>query len=532
MKASYIEYRDTKRFSSGLLRYLDQDGSLQPFYSHPPNLNGFKKLVANKKVTANRVTLVKVLQQQYAKMQLHLPDSITKNIQLLGQENTFTVTTGHQLNLFTGPLYFIYKIATAIKLAQELKAEFPDKNFVPVYWMATEDHDFEEINHAFIGGKKISWDIETKGACGRLSTQGLSEVLKAYQGILGVSPNALQLASWIKEAYAQQHTLADATRYLVHKLFENYGLLIIDADHPELKKQFIEVMEADIMEQHSAKLISETNTQLKATGIEPPVNSREINFFYVKGEIRERIVYQNGQYQVLNTTIQFTEAELRKHINERPENFSPNVVMRPLYQESILPNLAYIGGGAEILYWLELKSTFSRYNLDFPVLLLRNSAQLITEQQEHQIKRLGLEAIDLFQSLDELKKTWILKNSTHNLSVAKESEAIKSTFTELKDRAKTIDPTLVPSTEAIEVRLFKAMERLEKKMVKAEKRNHEEAMIQLEKLHNGFFYQDGLQERSENFGMYFTLFGQSFVDQLISAFQPLNAKFTLLTLSK
>ncbi len=532
MKASYIDYQDTQSFSSGLLRYLEQDPSLKDFYGQSPSIDGFKKILEGKKITANRQVLVQVLHEQYDRLSSPMADKVKQNIDLLRQENTFTITTGHQLNIFTGPLYFIYKIATAIKLSQELKTQFPDKNFIPVYWMATEDHDFEEINHTYVGGKKIAWDKECKGATGRLSTVGITEILHQYQGILGASPNALQLAGWVKEAYEQHTNLADATRYLVNQLFEKYGLIILDADHRELKKQFIKIVQADISEQHSFQLISETNLQLKKSGVEVEVNPREINFFYLSDEIRERIIFQDGFYRVLNTNLQFNPDELRKHIQEHPEKFSPNVCMRPLYQECILPNLAYIGGGAEMLYWLELKSTFTHYQLDFPILILRNSAQIISEEQEHKIKRLSVDYRDVFKSLDQLKKTWLLKNSNHILNLDQETGAFRSIFEQIKERAKAIDQTLVPSTEAVEARLYKAINRLETKLLKAEKRNHEEAMVQLEKLHADFFPQHGLQERSENFGLYFSSFGSVFIEQLITAFQPLDFKFTLITLSK
>jgi len=532
MKASYIDYRATQSFSSGLIRYLEQDPSLKDFYGQSPSIDGFRKLLEEKKVAANRQVLVEVLQEQYIRLNSPITDKVKENIDLLQQENTFTITTGHQLNIFTGPLYFIYKIATAIKLSQQLKTQFPDKNFVPVYWMATEDHDFEEINHTYVGGKKIVWDKACKGATGRLNTEYIAEALHQYQGILGASPNALQLAGLVKAAYEQYTNLADATRHLVNQIFEIYGLIILDADHPQLKRQFAKIIEADILEQRSYQLITETSLQLKKSEIEIEVNPREINFFYLNDELRERIVFQDGFYRVLNTNLQFSSDELRKHIQEHPEKFSPNVCMRPLYQESILPNLAYVGGGAEMLYWLELKSTFTHYKLDFPILILRNSAQIISEEQEHKIKRLGLDYRDVFQSLDQLKKAWLLQNSNYTLNLDQETGAFKEIFEQLKDRAKAIDQTLVPSTEAVEARLYKAIDRLEKKLLKAEKRNHEEAMVQLEKLHTDFFPRHGLQERSENFGLYFSSFGSVFIEQLIASFQPLDFKFTLITLSK
>lgn len=520
-----MEYSETGQFASGVLRYLAQDTEALSFVNYPPSLAGFTELLQNKKVQANRSVLVEVLQQQYN--DLKTSATVTQNIEALAQENTFTITTGHQLNLFTGPLYFIYKIASAIALSKELKQAFPDKNFIPLYWMATEDHDFAEINHTYIHGKKLVWEKETSGATGQIKTQDIGEILEAYQGILGASPHALQLAEWVEQAYTQHADLADATRYLVNKLFEKYGLVILDANHPKLKKQFSSIVEVDICQQHSFRLINETTTRLQAAGFDTPANPREINFFYLKDGLRERIVFENNCYRVVNTGIAFTEAELRTHIQNHPEEFSPNVVMRPLYQECILPNICYIGGGAELSYWLELKSTFEQYKLDFPIVLLRNSAQQVSASIAKKLEHLHLSSELLFKPVDTLKKEWILANAGKNLNLKNELSAFEEVFKTLSHRANEIDPSLVASAAAVETRLKKAMENLEKKLLKAEKRKHTGALEQLEKIHAHIFPRGGLQERSENFGPYFASQGPAFIDTLIENFHPREGKFTL-----
>ncbi len=525
MKASYMEYSETGQFTSGVLRYLAQDAEALRFVNYPPSLAGFKELLGNKKVQADRSVLVEVLQQQYNR--LETSSLVSQNIEALTKENTFTITTGHQLNLFTGPLYFIYKIASAIALSKELKEAFPDKNFVPLYWMATEDHDFAEINHTYIHGKKLVWDKENSGATGQLSTLDIGEIVQAYQGILGASPYALQLAEWVEKAYIQHENLADATRYLVNKLFEKYGLVILDANNSELKKQLSGIMAEDICQQHSFRLINETTTRLQAAGFDTPVNPREINFFYLKKGLRERIVKENSQYQVINTDIIFTEVELHTHIQKHPEEFSPNVVMRTLYQECILPNICYIGGGAELSYWLELKSTFEYYKLDFPIVLLRNSAQQVSASIAKKQENLNLSSEIVFKPLDTLKKEWILANAGKNLSLKNEIDALEEVFNTLGHRANAIDSSLVASAAAVETRLKKAMENLEKKLIKAEKRKHSGVLEQLEKIHAHIFPKGGLQERSENFGPYFSTYGPAFIDNLIENFHPLKGKFTL-----
>lgn len=528
MKATYIDYKETQSFSDGLIRYLNNDPALNSFKSYNPDIQGFRQLLASKKQNTNRKILAEVFKDQYSRLDSPLHANVSENIALLLQENTFTVCTGHQLNLFTGPLYFIFKIVTAINLAKELKSNFPDKNFVPVYWMATEDHDFAEINHTYISGKKISWDLEATGATGRLSTKGIEKTVKEYLAVLGVSEHAKELGKLIDDAYTKNKNLADASRQLVNSLFETYGLLVLDADDRRLKKQFSEVITADIIEQNSFRTISDTNKKLAYQGIDAQVNPREINFFYLLDELRERIVFENGSYQVLNTEISFNKEELLKEINDFPERFSPNVVMRPLYQEVILPNLAYIGGGAEVIYWLQLKQSFDFYRIDFPILLLRNSAILASFNLENKINRLDLSVKDIFKKPEDLKKDWVFNHSENRLNLVDEKQEFHAIFEKLKVRSSKIDPSLGPSTEAVEARLMKALKSLETKLIKAEKRNFCDALSQIEGIKASLFPKGALQERSENFGLFYVKYGRDFIESLVKNFKPLDLKFTIL----
>ena len=528
MKATYIDYSETHSFSKGLIRYLANDPELAHFSSERADIQGFRNLITRKKTLAGREILVEVLNEQYSRIGHPTNTSVKENIALLLNDNTYTVCTGHQLNLFTGPLYFIFKIVTAINLAKELKSNFPDKNFVPVYWMATEDHDFAEINHTYISGKKISWDHETAGATGRLQTAGIEKVIKEYQGILGISENAEYLSNLISKAYIEHKNLADASRYLVNALFEDYGLLILDADDTRLKKQFSSIIADDIIQQNSFKNITEANNKLAEKGIKTQVNPREINFFYLLDGLRERIVFENEKYSILNSKISFSEESIRQEINHHPERFSPNVVMRPLYQEVILPNLAYIGGGAEVIYWLQLKQNFDHYGVDFPVLLLRNSAMFSSLNLESKLKRLDLSMKDIFKNVENLKKEWVLNHTEHALNLQDEWQELSSIFERIKLRTYKIDPSLSPSSEAVKARLHRAIKNLELKLMKAEKRNFSDALSQIDLVKTTLFPKGGLQERSENFGLFYVKHGKNFIQTLIENFKPLDLKFTIL----
>lgn len=527
MKVKYIDYDETRCFSSTVIRYLNKDQKITPFINQFPDLESFKIIIKERNYTGDRAALIKVLNHQYENIK-HQPEALTANIKSLKSSQTFTVTTGHQLNIFTGPLYFIFKIVSTINLARDLKKEFPELNFVPVYWMATEDHDFEEINHTYLAGKKITWKKETQGATGRINPKSILQALNEYKGVLGISANADKLNKIVTKAYSEFDTLADSTRFFVNELFGDLGLVILDADDKLLKKQFSKIIQEDIISQKSFENINTSSADLEKIDIHAQVNPREINFFYLMDDLRERIVFENQKYRVLNTEISFSEGELKVEIDSNPERFSPNVVMRPLYQEVVLPNIAYIGGGGELAYWLQLKSNFNFYKVDFPLLILRNSAMLANENIERKLHKINLDFEDVFEETSSLQKRWIQKNSSHELSIQQEWNQLSEVFDELKARISKIDLTLNYSTEAVKVRLKKAIDNLEKKLVRAEKRNFAEAIEAIEKIRNILFPGGGLQERKENFGLFYVKYGDDFILELSKAFHPLDFKFTIL----
>lgn len=519
----YIPYAETGFFSKLVLDYLEGKVELASFYTYRPELSAFKAAIAErKKHPVDRQTLVTVLKEQYK----GLKGASLQNIEALALENTFTVTTGHQLNLFTGPLYFIYKILTTVRLSEELKKEYPEYHFVPVYWMATEDHDFAEINHTHVFGKNIEWKHTAKGATGRLSTESLASVLAQVREILGSSEQAQKLSNLLEESYLQQANLAAATRYLVNALFEEYGLVCVDADHPALKKQFASIATQDIIKKNSYRLITETNLALeKQYSIQ--VNPREINFFYLDEQLRERIIEKEGLFEVNSTPLRFTLDELKKQIAENPEKISPNVVMRPLYQEKILPNLAYIGGGAEVAYWMELKSTFEHYGVFFPMVILRNSVQWIDENSKKRMDKLGLTIQDLFLPIQELTTAYIQRNQEEPTSIEQELVSIEQVFKSLLEKSLKYDPSLKGNIEAEKTKVIHSLKHLEQKITKAEKKKYEVELSQLEKLKEKLFPNKELQERQDNVTNYLSL-NPLFIKETLDALKLFNNSITII----
>ncbi|HXC07245.1 MAG TPA: bacillithiol biosynthesis BshC, partial [Bacteroidia bacterium] len=224
IRKSLLPLDEINGFSSLLKAYLSKQPELASLYAYTPDLKGFEKAISEANYTGlDREYLVSLIQRQYREAGIVLTDTAASNVQLLKNAGTFTICTGHQLCLFTGPLYFIYKIISAINLAESLSRYFPDHGFVPVYWMASEDHDFDEINHVQVFGKKLSWDSSLVAgagvkACGQLSTASLNNLLTELNVILGESAKATELFKIFSDAYAKQDNLASATRVLVHHL--------------------------------------------------------------------------------------------------------------------------------------------------------------------------------------------------------------------------------------------------------------------------------------------------------------------------
>ena len=448
MKVTHIPFQQTGFFSKTMSDYLEKKESIQEFYHNFPDLDGFARQIEEKKASfqsESRTVLVDVLKEQYKNVDAS--ELTLENITSLQNDNTFTITTGHQLNLFTGPLYFLYKIISTINLCEKLAEKFPKEHFVPVYWMATEDHDFDEINYFNFKGTKVVWNRPDGGAVGRFSTDGLKGVFEEFSKHLGETRNAKYIQSLFENAYLKHENLSEATRYLANELFAKYGLVIVEADDARLKKLFTPIVKDELLNQTSFKAVSKTISALEKS-YKVQVNPREINQFYLSENSRERIIEENGQYKVNDTDLVFSEAEILKELDEAPENFSPNVIMRPLYQEVILPNLCYIGGGGELAYWLQLKDYFNTVKIPFPILLLRNSVQVVSEKQAKKLSSLNISYEEIFLKQHKLLAKKVKENSDIEFNFEDANELLTQQFLALRRVANETDASFVGAVDA------------------------------------------------------------------------------------
>ncbi|HIA12007.1 MAG TPA: bacillithiol biosynthesis cysteine-adding enzyme BshC [Flavobacteriales bacterium] len=514
---------DSKRlFSNQLIKdYLLKTPGLMEFYKYEAGLSSFKQIITDKsKESIDRSVLVNVLEEQYAKIQ----DAPT-NIQLLKDSNTYTITTGHQLCMCTGPLYFIFKIITTINLAGQLKSAHPDKNFVPLFWMATEDHDFEEINHAHVFSRKLVWDDFQGGPVGAYTTKSMSGVLDEMSDLLGGDNNSVEIAELFRASYTNHDNLADATRYLIHQLFGKYGLVVLDPGARKLKECFTDIMKEDLANRGIYKHVRIASKALQKK-YKLLVNAREVNLFYINAGKRERINADGSAFKIGEKAV--SKKELLEELANNPERFSPNVILRTLYQERVLPNLAYVGGPGEIAYWLQFKGAFDNYNINFPMLVLRNSAFIITKNLSAKLDKLGIKVDNLFQSTDELIRQFIAATGEAEISLAAEATELEGFYDKLKVRIEAIDKSLVDAVGAEKQKASSGLQHIEKKMLKAQKQYHEVSINQIKNVKNKLFPGNSIQERHDNISQYIAVYGMELLDQLLEHLKPLTGGVTVL----
>ncbi len=524
MQIEKIEYDKVPALSGKDRAYLQLLPALRPFFKYEPEMEAFRQVIEDKKrETIDRKTLVEVLLDQHASFQEN--EAVLTNIRRLADENTFTLTTAHQPCLFTGPLYYIYKIMSTLNLAEQLAAHYPGFQFVPVFISSGEDHDFEELNHLHLFNKTLRWESGETGAVGSMKTGTIRPLLDELSNLLGDSEQAREIFALLESTHTRFERFGDAAFALVTELFKNYGLVTLNTSDARLKRLFAPIIREEIQQQTSQAIVNQAIRQMEAASFAAQAVPREINFFYLGEQFRERIVPEDGMFKVLNTELKFSPEQMDAEIESHPERFSPNVVMRPLMQEKILPNLAYVGGGGEIAYWLERKAQFEHFGINFPVLVRRNSVLWLEPAALKRMEKLDLSLDDLWLDAETLVKAHLQSQATGDFELKEETEELQAVFQKIADKAQHIDPTLVKTVWAEHIKAAKSVEQLAARLVKAEKQKHELAIQQIRALKEKLFPGNGLQERYDNFLPYYLRYGASFFQTLKDHLDPFDRRF-------
>lgn len=527
--STHLPYRQTGYFSRIVTDYLDQSPLLREFYEHEVNIDGIEAAIEQRKqFPTDRKLLHNELRRQYEFVDTS--SEVTNNIESLINNNTFTICTAHQPNIFTGNLYFVYKILHAIKLADHLNKKFPQEHFVPVFYMGCEDADLDELGHIHLDGKKFVWETKQTGAVGRMNTKGLEKIIHEIEGQLSILPHGKDLVDLLKRCYLESDTIQSATFKLVNELFADFGLIVLIPDNPNFKRVMNSVFSDDLVEQVPSGLVEESVSALDKAGFKVQAHPRDVNLFYLKDNLRERFIKNGTGYKVHDTQLKFSTEELQKTLEQQPEVFSPNVILRGLFQETILPDVAFIGGGGELAYWLELKKLFNHYEVPFPVLVLRNSFLIIEKKWKEKIEKMGLDENEIFLPEQELLNKLVKRDSANQLDIAQQIQKAKDLYAELRDLSAKVDITLAAHVSALETAALKKLQSLEKKLLRAERKKFEDHQRQVGVIKQALFPNNSLQERVENFMPYYAQWGKDFIKLIYDHSHPLQDGFAVIWL--
>jgi len=406
VKTTSVQVKNTFYNSPAINAYLENHKALSPFLSQFPSPQSVVDQISQKQFSEiARNILSDALLNQYKQsgIQLDSHSPVLKNIETLRQANAYTVTAGQQIHAYLGPGLVINKILSVISLAKAC-SERTEHPIIPIFWMATEDHDFDEINHLKLFGKEFKWENPDglSGPVGRKKNTGLAEM---GQEIKELFKNDPQTSEWIEvmiQAYEKSDHYAAASRKIIHQIFENTGLVVIDPDDVSLKTEFKDILLREI-ENPTAHLISAYDEVLKSLHVKPQIHPRETNLFIIDEGKRERLIKKENSFQLLPSEKYYTPSSLKQLLSDSPENFSPNVALRPIYQETILPNLAYVAGGSEIIYWFQIKNIFEAYHIPYPVIWLRSSAIYIPSAVVDFIQNTGLTIESMFTDQESIQ---------------------------------------------------------------------------------------------------------------------------------
>jgi bacillithiol biosynthesis cysteine-adding enzyme BshC len=524
--AKTIPYQQTGHFSGIVTDYLNGNEFLRHFYEHPVSFAGLEASMHERENFAtDRQLLVRSLEEQYDGLPIYVP--VVKNINSLSNKNTFTITTAHQPAIFTGNLYFIYKILHVIKIADDLSVRYPDKHFVPVFYMGSEDADLDELGNIFLDNEKLVWETSQTGAVGRMRTEGLEKIILRIEGEFGGHAFGPDLIQLLRDCYLKSENIQQATQKLLHHLFGSYGLIVLIPDNRLLKSVMRGVFKDDLTS-HIPFKITEENVLRLSEKYPAQAKPREINLFYLKDNMRERLDFRDNKFVVHNSHIQFQPDEMERELANFPERFSPNVILRGLYQETILPNIAFVGGGGETAYWLEFKPLFKHYRVPYPVIILRNSFLLIKKNWRNKVEKAGLTEESLFKPEEELMENFVRRNSSRQLNLEKQMSELSLFYSSVKSISGAVDKTLEQHVEKLETQALQKLEELEKKILRAEKKNHEEVRRKIHEIREALFPLENLQERIDNFIPWYAEYGNAFLEVLYKNSLTLEQEFTIL----
>jgi bacillithiol biosynthesis cysteine-adding enzyme BshC len=508
--------------------YLYHFDKLKQYYATDfHDRKSWKKVIAE---TASRLidrsTLVRILTEQ--NKDIHCGIKTLANIDLLGNENTVAIVTGQQLGLLTGPLYTLYKTITAIQLAEKLTSEYPDYNFVPVFWVEGEDHDFEEVNHAFTisplnqiakieylpGGKPLE---RNPGPVANIAfDEFIEHSLSTLESSLQETEFKASLIAEVRAHYKAGTTFAKAFLGLMNRYFEDSGIVFLNPMHPEFKQILKPIFQKEISSVTKiSQLVIDKSAELEEH-YHAQIKSKPLNLFLFHKDGRYHIEPRENDFSLKGTRRFLSKEEISSLVDQSPELFSPNVVLRPICQDTLLPTLAYVAGPSEIAYFAQLKPIYELFNVPMPIIYPRATATIIEEKSKSILEKYQIEIEQIFSGIEPILMKISEQGSEVKVDALFESisKTVHETIQEARFGIQQIDATLAGSVDSTIAKIDSYLAVLKDKTQKAQLRRQEVSVRQVQKAALVLRPNDNFQERVLNVTYFLNKYGPDFVKWL------------------
>jgi bacillithiol synthase len=531
-------------FSTLFLDYLLNAADTRPFYRHHFRDADAYQAVMDQIAAhgPDRTTLCEVLREQNSAF--GSAPLTFENIALLEKPDTFAVVTGQQVGLCGGPLYTVFKTITALKLARSLKVHYPAKNFVPVFWVEGEDHDFSEMNGVTVldpDGKPASVEYlpggvvpeRNLGAVGEITFDPtLQQTLDGLRTSLQKSEYTDSLLQRLGECYAPGKTFNQAFVAWMNILFREEGLVFLSSNHPRLKALLSPIFAKELAEFPAvSQLVIGQSAELEHK-YHAQIKTKSINLFMFHKGGRYLIEPREHDFSLKGTRHFLSTEEMMRIAKESPAQLSPNVVLRPIVQDTLLPTVAYVAGPSEVAYHAQLHPVYDYFGVTQPIIYPRASASFVEERTKRVTEKYHISVVDFFQDKDGVIARVVedISNVKLDQVFGDADRQIQDALHQLKFGLNEVDPTLVGALDNVNQKIQTNVNVLRGKAIEAQKRKNDVAVRQLEKSLDALLPGGTLQEREINIVYYMNKYGPELVHWLMRELDIEAFKHQLLTM--
>ncbi len=529
----YINFSDIPGHQNLFLDYLNEFENVAEFYANDfRNKENYLKIF--KEISENRHNLSpgisEILTNQYSNLN---PSDLTKqNIKRFSDKKTLAIFTGQQLGIVGGPLYTFYKIITAIKLSGYLSERYNDYNFVPVFWLEGDDHDFNEVRSVKIideGNNLISIDYkdeleedDMKQSVGLINLDSsITDFFEKLSNSLKETDFKSSIFNRLKNIYTENTSFKEAFRKLVFDYFDEYGLVIFDPQDNEVKKLLKPVFKKEITDfrVHTEKLVHVSATLEELYHAQ--VKVKPVNLFLRVDEGRYSIEPVDNEYRLRRKRKSFTQEQLLDLLENESDKFSPNVLLRPICQDYLFPTAFYVAGPSEISYFAQIKPLYDLYDISQPIIYPRSSVTILENSISNSLEKYSVSINEIFIDIENVKKKII--NSVEESSVDEMFDGItnqiEGTFDQLKEKLLDLDKTIADSSNRYRDKILNNVSELKSKAEKAQQKKYEVTLRQIDRAAVHLFPNSNLQEREINYIYFANKYGEDFLKKIFEELQ-------------